>query len=114
MNYASDFAGRLALRLLLWVLFGLAGGYIAARKGYSPKIGIIFGVLLGPCGLFVAQYLPRTAEGRLQQEEEDRLDRELHAARVQKTCPQCGCVHSAINAYCPACMYHYPECVSAD
>lgn len=109
MDNASVLLGAIALRVIGWVAFGLAGGFIAARKGYSPMLGIIGGVLFGPCGLFIGLLLPRTADGRRQYDDEDQMEAELRAARDNKTCPQCACQHSVVNRFCPSCMFRYPE-----
>lgn len=99
--------GYLVFRLLCWIAFGLAGGYIFARKGYSPTHGVIVGALFGPCALFVSALCPRTAAALEEDDEANRLKRELVVARAQKPCPKCGCTHSVINQFCPRCMHRY-------
>lgn len=101
--------GRVIVRVASWVLFGFLGGVIAAKKGYSPVLGIALAMICGPCGLVIALVLPRTAEGRAMQSEESQWNVELAAARRQKICPQCGGSHSAVNRFCPSCMYRYPD-----
>ena len=99
----------LVIQVLCWVAFGLAGGYIWSRKGYSPPHGVIIGVLTGPLGLLVSALCPQTAAALEEDEDEERLKRELIAARKQKTCPKCGCSHSVINEFCPHCMHRYSD-----
>ncbi len=95
--------------LVPWILFGLAGGFIAARKGYSPTLGIILGVICGPLGLLCGLGLPMTEEGRRVRELERSVAADLKEARQNKTCPKCGCVHSVVNNFCPSCMFQYPQ-----
>lgn len=109
MDNSSAFLGAIALRVFGWIAFGLVGGFIAARKGYSPTLGVVGGVLFGPCGLLVGMLLPRTAQGRHQRDDDDRWQADLRAARDNKTCPQCGCQHSVGNRFCPSCMFRYAD-----
>lgn len=91
-----------------WTVFGFFGGFVAARKGYPPTMGILIGVFLGPLGLLVALILPRTLEGQEQRHREKLMDAKVKAARVQKSCPECGTEHSSNQRFCPSCMYRYP------
>ncbi len=95
------------LPIIGWIVFGFAGAYIFAKKGYRPLVGAMVGVFLGPCGLVVSLLIPRTTAAAQDAEESERLNQELIAARKQKQCPKCGCTHSAINAFCPSCMHQY-------
>jgi hypothetical protein len=100
--------GGLFLQILVWIVLGLLGGFLFAKKGYSPRTGIIVGVLFGPLGLLISLFIPYTAEGRRMREEERRDRDELRLSRQNKTCPKCGCQHSVVNRFCPSCMYEYP------
>jgi hypothetical protein len=96
------------LQLLIWWCLGFLGGSLAARKGYSPIVGIVLALACGPFGLMIALILPRTQYGRELKSFENQLEADLRVARKNKTCPTCGCVHSQINRFCPSCMYRYP------
>lgn len=41
----------IAVQILVWCALGYAGGWIAARKEYSPRVGVIFGILFAPVAL---------------------------------------------------------------
>ena len=46
--------GPLALWLLyLWLASAVAASWLSERKGYGPRIGLTFGVLLSAIGLIV-------------------------------------------------------------
>jgi len=60
--------------IALWLLLGYVGGWIFAKKGYPPKLGIAIGILLGPMAIALCAVLPRTREGR----EQAALEREIN------------------------------------
>jgi hypothetical protein len=49
----------LARFLLIWLLLGLVGAFIAANKGRNGFVWSILGALLGPIGLVLALIAPR-------------------------------------------------------
>jgi hypothetical protein len=92
----------LIIRVLLWGTFGYIGGWIAARKGYPPRLGIILGAITGPIGLLIGLLLPRTKEGRMQADFERRLATE---AAARQACPSCGEEISAHANVCGICEH---------
>lgn len=67
--------------LLVWVLFGLAGGMILSNKGRSGCGGFALGFLLGPIGLLIA--LVMSADHR------ELEKKSLNTGDVRK-CPHCA------------------------
>jgi hypothetical protein len=90
-----------------WIVLGLAGGYIFAHKGLSPKWGIIYGILLGPIGLVLALCFPATAEARARQAEEHIAQHDMHLAAQTKICPQCRRENSGLTKICPRCNFRF-------
>jgi len=91
------------IRILIWCALGYAGGWIAARKGYPPKLGVVVGVLFGPLGLIVGALLPRTKEGREQAELEREMAEEAAEFNQRQKCPSCGREISARARVCGLC-----------
>lgn len=51
--------GALALYLLfVWLVSAAGGAWIAERKGYAERLGLLLGLLLSAVGLLVAIALP--------------------------------------------------------
>lgn len=95
------------VRIIIWCVLGYAGGYIAARKGYPPRIGVIVAIFFGPIALAVCALLPTTAAGREQAEIERQIYEEnLHQDRV-KVCPNCGRAVSFKSRVCPRCEHRF-------
>ncbi len=92
---------------LVWCACGFAGGWIAAKKGYSARSGILVGIFAGPLGLLVAALLPRTREGREQAELERQARVEAREYKQQKTCPECGRGLSLVARVCPRCEHRF-------
>lgn len=95
--------------VISWLVSGLIGGCVAAGKGYPAVAGVILAFLIGPLVLLIALFLPTTSRVLGISESGSNIDAELKAARVQKSCPKCGTVHSVVNKFCPSCMYPYPD-----
>lgn len=92
--------------LLLWVGFGFLGGYLTARKGYPPLIGILVGlssILFGPFVLAIVLFLPTTSQRREQIAQENETATELAAASMIQACPKCGRQNSCTTPVCPRC-----------
>src|SRR5262245_61295720 len=49
--------------IALWIVLGIVGGRIFARKGYPPLVGVLLGIGGGPFGLLVALSAPYTRAG---------------------------------------------------
>jgi uncharacterized membrane protein YeaQ/YmgE (transglycosylase-associated protein family) len=54
----------LLIALLVAIVFGLLGGYIAGQKGREPVEGVLLGFLFGPIGAVVVALLPTRAKPR--------------------------------------------------
>ncbi len=91
----------LALNILIWIAFGFLGGKIAAKKGYSPRLGVILGLFFGWLWLLVALFLPRTNEAI----EQDKFEKELAADPKIANCPSCGKRIPFGSTVCPECEY---------
>src|SRR5689334_17838581 len=98
------------LAVILYGGFGLAGGYIAARKGYSPILGILAGIFLSFfAGLYAtvvvlvvtACLLPATKAARALASLERETQAELEQSRQTQACPQCGRQNSVVTRICP-------------
>jgi hypothetical protein len=97
----------LLLRLILWCALGYAGGWIAARKGYPPRWGVVLGVLFGPLALLVCALLPMTEAGREQAALELQLNHDrIHENRL-KECPQCSREVAFACQVCPRCDHRF-------
>jgi hypothetical protein len=86
------------LRYAIWVMLGLLGGRIAAYRGYSPWLGVVVGVFMGPFALLMALLIPRR-----------RYIVELEKADLLRggvaTCPTCGVAIPTTSNECPRCIY---------
>ena len=81
---------------------------MAAKRGYSPRKGIVLGILLGPIALVgAALLLPRTAAGREQLELENKLKVETSQYSQRQDCPKCGRDVSVMAYICPRCGHHF-------
>ena len=47
------------LALILWVLCGIGGGFLAQSKGRSFGEGLVLGIVLGFIGLAIEAFLPK-------------------------------------------------------
>jgi hypothetical protein len=50
--------GKVMFLLFAWLISGAAGAGIAARKGYSERLGLTLGLLLSVVGLLIVLLLP--------------------------------------------------------
>lgn len=48
----------LTLAALLWVLLGLASGWLAERRGLNPVVAFVGGLILGPLNFLVVLAVP--------------------------------------------------------
>jgi hypothetical protein len=96
-----------AAPLVLWGVLAMICGKVWARKGYSPLLGILLGIVGGPFGLLAALAVPYTASGR----EMEQLNREIQIERDttkrSQPCPECGRINSATALFCPRCNYRF-------
>jgi hypothetical protein len=67
--------------LLIWLLFGVAGGMILSNKGRSGCGGFALGFLLGPIGLVIALVM--------QTDHKEMEKRSLQTGDMRK-CPSCA------------------------
>lgn len=44
--------------LILWVVLGLASGWLAERRGLNPVVAFVGGLLLGPLNFLVLLAVP--------------------------------------------------------
>jgi len=47
-----------ALVMILWILCGIGGGFLAQSKGRSFGEGLLLGIVLGSIGLIIEACLP--------------------------------------------------------
>ena len=73
--------GVLMFLLMIWFLFGVAGGMILSNKGRSGCGGFALGFLLGPIGLVIALVM--------QADHKELEHRSLHGGDMRK-CPSCA------------------------
>jgi hypothetical protein len=99
----------LFISILVWLVTGYFGGYIFAHKGYSPRWGIVWGVVLGPLGLGIAALLPATAEARERAIAESATRQVLWQANQRQVCPSCTRENSGITKICPRCGHRFPQ-----
>lgn len=74
--------------LALWIGLGFVGGWIMARKGYQPLVGVLIGLVGGPFGLLAALSAPYTSAGHEIAERERQIEAEREAARQTRACPK--------------------------
>jgi hypothetical protein len=56
---ATNTIGATALYLLLlWLISAASGAWLANRKGYGERFGLMFGLLLSVVGLVIVAVLP--------------------------------------------------------
>ena len=67
--------------LIIWLLFGVAGGMILSNKGRSGCGGFALGFLLGPIGLVIALVM--------QTDHKELEHRSLQGGEMRK-CPSCA------------------------
>lgn len=67
--------------LVIWLLFGVAGGIVMSNKGRSGCGGFAMGFLLGPIGLIIALVM--------QADHQEMDKRTLNQGGMRK-CPQCA------------------------
>jgi hypothetical protein len=85
------------LFFVAWAMMGLAGGRIAAHRGYPPLLGLVLG-LTGPLWLTLILLLPRRRH----------LSRQAYTDSLQgkvTSCATCGQEIYAISRKCPRCSY---------
>ncbi len=90
-----------------WAILGYIGGRLFAKKGYSPKAGILIGIVLGPIALIACALLPMSVSGREQAELEKEIALEAAQARRTKDCPHCRKTVSAVARFCPRCNLRF-------
>jgi len=93
--------------LALWIIIGLVGGRIMARKGYPPLLGVLIGIVAGPFGLLIGLTMPRTASGQRMSEQEHEIQKELAVSRQTRPCPDCGRESAMSSRFCPRCNYRF-------
>lgn len=97
----------ISLRIVIWCLLGYLGGWIAARKGYPPRMGVIIAIIFGPIALIVGAILPMTEAGREQAETERQINQENIYHDRLKPCPACGREVSLKCPVCPRCEHRF-------
>jgi uncharacterized membrane protein YeaQ/YmgE (transglycosylase-associated protein family) len=59
LGAATNTIGATALYLLfLWLVSAAAGAWLAQRKGYGERLGLMFGLILSVIGLVIVLLLP--------------------------------------------------------
>lgn len=95
------------LTIACWLLLGYLGGWIFAKKGYPPKMGILIGIFFGPIAIALCAVLPRTREGR----EQAALEREINLENTinlgSKRCPKCDRECGISARFCPRCEHRF-------
>lgn len=67
--------------VIIWILFGVAGGIILANKGRSGCGGFALGFLLGPIGLIIALVMGK---------DHTELDKQALKKGDVRKCPTCA------------------------
>lgn len=93
--------------IVIWCILGYVGGWLFAQKGYPPKIGIVIGVVFGPCMLAICLLLPKTREGVLQEQLEREIDLENVHQNQTKRCPECDRELGFSARICPRCGFRF-------
>jgi hypothetical protein len=88
------------IAVVIWLMFGFVSAYIAGQKGRSGCAWFIFGVLLGPIGLFIIAVIPsvQPRESRVAQ-----TRRPAPPPPPQLVCSACGAKNQAGSDYCHVC-----------
>jgi uncharacterized membrane protein YeaQ/YmgE (transglycosylase-associated protein family) len=97
----------LIIRLLIWGFLGYLGGWLAAQKGYPPRLGIVLAIIFGPIGLIIGALLPATASGREEEEIERQINREVADIDRTKQCPSCRRDVAYRCRVCPRCEHRF-------
>lgn len=87
--------------LILGIGCALVCGFLMARKGRSPHVGVALGLLLGPIGLIIVALLRTTESGKALQETEMQIASE--DVLSTRPCPICGRINSIRTLVCPHC-----------
>jgi hypothetical protein len=65
MTFVIAAIGAKALYLLyLWLASAIVASYVSERKGYGPKLGLAFGLLLSAVGAVIWLIWPARADSR--------------------------------------------------
>lgn len=86
--------------LVIWLLFGAAGGIILSQKGRSGCGGFALGFLLGPIGLIIALVM--------QKDHKELEGRSLSQGDMRK-CPSCAELVRIEAKKCRFCGTELPE-----
>jgi hypothetical protein len=97
------------LTMAFWLVLGVTGGTIFARKGYSPIAGILAGILFGPIGLIVSLCLPTTTAGDEIAKRNREIECEMKAARASRPCPNFGRENAVTSRFCARCDYRFDQ-----
>ena len=97
----------LIIRGLIWIALGYAGGWIAARKGYPPRLGIAIAIFLGPVALLIGWLLPPTSTAQEEDELEKQISREIADKDRMKQCPDCKRDVAYHCRICPRCEHRF-------
>lgn len=95
------------VQIAVWCALGFAGGWIAARKGYPPNMGILLAILFGPIALVVCALLPLSEAGQEQAEIERQIYQDSVGQDRLKHCPTCGREVAFSSRVCPRCEYRF-------
>jgi len=93
--------------ILIWCAIGYCGGWIAAKKGYAPQVGVIAAILAGPIALVVCALLPTTEAGKEQAEVDRQINQETMFKDRLKQCPSCARDVSITCRVCPRCEHRF-------
>ena len=98
------------IQILGWIVAGISGFLVMLQKGYSPVLGILIGLALGPLSLVIAAFLP-SRNGSGNSSGESLISRELQVEKIltshARDCPECGRESSHGNKFCPGCDYRF-------
>lgn len=85
-----------------WVVLGLIGGRMLAYRGYSPLVGVLIGIVLGPIGLVLCWLLPGVRDS-------DAREKAVKGYTASKKCPNCGRQCGGLASICPRCSYAFSD-----